>query len=186
MAGGRGRPHPTRRSNWMTTLSIVPGEAAWRARSVRYFSGDWAGILTVLPEFSLVPFNAGKDEPANPFLQTVTRREQASSAMTTDYPLGSARAVSSGTIPRRTSCGTTRHRGFELSLLAFEPNLLCFNGLKLGPKTPIAPGRGENRPFRERFGLSFRSRSPECAGQPRGNLGVFHPVSPAESGSPLR
>jgi hypothetical protein len=58
----------------MTTLSIVPGEAAWRARAVRYYAGDWAEILTVLPEFSLVPFNAGEDEPANPFLQTVMRK----------------------------------------------------------------------------------------------------------------
>lgn len=49
----------------MTTLSIVPGEAAWCARAVRYYVGDRAGILTVLPEFSLVPFNAGADEPAS-------------------------------------------------------------------------------------------------------------------------
>jgi hypothetical protein len=49
----------------MTTLSIVPGEAAWRARAVRYYAGDWAGILTVLPEFSSAPFNAGEDEPAS-------------------------------------------------------------------------------------------------------------------------
>lgn len=47
----------------MTTLSIVPGEAAWRARAVRYYAGDWAGIVTVLPEFSLVPFDAGEAEP---------------------------------------------------------------------------------------------------------------------------
>lgn len=58
----------------MTALSLVPGEAAWRARVVRYYAGAWAEILTVLPEFSLVPFNAGQDEPANPFLQTVMRK----------------------------------------------------------------------------------------------------------------
>jgi hypothetical protein len=49
----------------MTTLSIVPGEAAWRARAVRYYAGDWAEIVPVLREFSLVPFNAGEAQPAS-------------------------------------------------------------------------------------------------------------------------
>jgi hypothetical protein len=46
----------------MTALSIIPGEAEWRARAARYFAGDWAAVLTVLPEFSLVPSNAREDE----------------------------------------------------------------------------------------------------------------------------
>jgi len=71
----------------MTTLSIVPGEAAWRARAVRYYAGDWAGILTVLPEFSLVPFNAGEDEPANPFLQTVMRKPLSAAERPIPYGL---------------------------------------------------------------------------------------------------
>ena len=63
--------------------------------------------------------------------------------------------------------------------------LRYFNTLQLGAETPIAPGRGENRPFGERFGRSFHSRSPECTAQTPGKLGVFQAVSPAESGSPL-
>ena len=58
----------------MPAVSILPGHAQWRARNVRYYAGDWDAIQTVLPEFDLVPFTAGQDEPANPFLQTVMRR----------------------------------------------------------------------------------------------------------------
>jgi hypothetical protein len=58
----------------MSALSILPGDAHWRARSVRYYSGDWNSILSVLPAFDLVPFAAGQGDPANPFLQTVMRR----------------------------------------------------------------------------------------------------------------
>jgi Domain of unknown function (DUF932) len=58
----------------MTTVSIMPGDAQWRSRKVRYYAGDWESIQTVLPEFDLVPFAAGEDEPANPFLQMVRRR----------------------------------------------------------------------------------------------------------------
>ncbi len=39
-----------------------------------------------------------------------------------------------------------------------------FNEFELGSETPIAPGRGENWPFGERFRRSFHSRSPECVG----------------------
>ena len=63
--------------------------------------------------------------------------------------------------------------------------LFYFNEIKLGAETPIAPGRGENWPFGERFRRPLRSRSPECSTQPRGKLEVFHAVSPAERGSPL-
>jgi hypothetical protein len=56
------------------TLSVVPGEAAWRSRKVRYYAGHWTSIQTVLPEFELKPFSAGLDEPANPFQQTVMRK----------------------------------------------------------------------------------------------------------------
>lgn len=56
------------------TISILPEEAQWRSRTVRYYAGDWEAIQTVMPQFDLVPFAAGQDEPANPFLQTVMRR----------------------------------------------------------------------------------------------------------------
>ncbi len=58
----------------MSTISILPGEASWRSRKVRYCAGDWTAILSILPEFCLTPFSAGKDEPANPFLQIVMRK----------------------------------------------------------------------------------------------------------------
>ena len=57
--------HIDRRSFGMT-LSVVPGEAAWRSRNVYYYAGDWTSIQTVLPEFELMPFSAGPDEPSNP------------------------------------------------------------------------------------------------------------------------
>ena len=41
---------------------------------MRYYAIDWNSIQTVLPEFDLLPFSAGQDHPANPFLQTVMRR----------------------------------------------------------------------------------------------------------------
>jgi hypothetical protein len=58
----------------MSAISILPGEASWRSRRVRYYAGDWSAILSVLPEFYLAPFSANQDEPANPFLQTVMRK----------------------------------------------------------------------------------------------------------------
>jgi hypothetical protein len=63
--------------------------------------------------------------------------------------------------------------------------LFYFNVIKLGPETPTAPGRGEKRPFGDRFGHSLHSRSPERTPQTPGKLGVFQAVSLAESGSPL-
>ena len=68
------------------TVSILPGDAQWRSRKVRYYSGTWDAILTVLPEFKLTPFTAGQDEPVNPFLQTVTR--QPLSAAERPIPVG--------------------------------------------------------------------------------------------------
>ena len=58
----------------MSAISILPGEANWRSRKVRYYGGDWDSIRTLMPEFDLLPFSAGADEPINPFLQTVMRR----------------------------------------------------------------------------------------------------------------
>jgi hypothetical protein len=58
----------------MSAISILPGKTHWRSRKVRYYAGNWDSIQAILPEFDLVPFTAGLDEPANPFLQTVMRR----------------------------------------------------------------------------------------------------------------
>jgi hypothetical protein len=46
--------------------NLLPHEAQWRSRKVRYFAGDWAAIQTALPDFDLMPFTAGHDERANP------------------------------------------------------------------------------------------------------------------------
>ena len=58
----------------ISAISILPGEAHWQSRKVRYYAGDWATIQTILPEFDLVPFTAGPGEPSNPFLLTVMRK----------------------------------------------------------------------------------------------------------------
>jgi Domain of unknown function (DUF932) len=65
---------PAEKERTMTAISILPGESYWRSRNVRYYAGDWDSIQALMPEFDLVPFTAGQDEPANPFLQTVMRR----------------------------------------------------------------------------------------------------------------
>jgi Domain of unknown function (DUF932) len=62
------------RESAIPAISILPGEASWRSRKVRYYSGDWNSIRTILPDFDLEPFTAGPDEPANPFLLKVMRR----------------------------------------------------------------------------------------------------------------
>lgn len=54
-------------------VSIEPEMAQWRSRDVRYYKGDWTAIQSLLPQFDLKPFTAGKDEPSNPYLQTVMR-----------------------------------------------------------------------------------------------------------------
>ena len=58
----------------LSAVSIEEETSQWRSRAVRYFSGDWPAIQSVLPEFELKPFTAGDGEPSNPFLQTVVRR----------------------------------------------------------------------------------------------------------------
>jgi hypothetical protein len=58
----------------MSAISILPDEATWRSRKVRYYAGDWTAILSVLPEFYFLPFSASQDDPANPFLQIVMRK----------------------------------------------------------------------------------------------------------------
>ena len=67
-------------------VSIESEEAQWRSRKVRYYKGDWSSIQSLLPEFDLHPFAAGKDEPSNPFLQTVVRRPM--SAAERPIPVG--------------------------------------------------------------------------------------------------
>lgn len=70
----------------MTAISMLAGESQWRSRRVRYYSGDWPAIKAILPQFELVPFKAGPNEPANPFFQTVMRRPL--SAVERPMPLG--------------------------------------------------------------------------------------------------
>jgi hypothetical protein len=108
----------------MKSLSLLPGEAFWRSRKVQYYAGDWNSIQTVLPEFDLKPFNAGQDEPANPFLQTVMRK-----------PLSAAeRPIPVGTVSHTYSLASHREvaalcrkglvdAGVEPSALRYEAGL---------------------------------------------------------------
>jgi hypothetical protein len=44
----------------MSAVSILPEEAHWQSRTVRYYAGEWDAIRSVMPEFDLVPFAAGQ------------------------------------------------------------------------------------------------------------------------------
>ena len=56
------------------TLQIQPETLRWRSREVQYYAGSWDDVLSVLPRFETVPFDAGPGEPPNPFLLTVLRK----------------------------------------------------------------------------------------------------------------
>lgn len=58
----------------MSIITILSDEPIWRSRKVRYYASDWKAVSSILPKFELVPFTAGKDQPSNPFLQTVMRK----------------------------------------------------------------------------------------------------------------
>jgi hypothetical protein len=62
----------------LNPVTILPEDAKWRSRKVRYYAGDWDAIQTILPQFDLTPFTAGQHEPVNPFLRTVMRRPLSS------------------------------------------------------------------------------------------------------------
>ena len=62
----------------MGAIVIQPGKAHWRSRDVKYYRADWESVLNLMPEFDLVPFSAGDDEPENPFLQAVRRKPLSS------------------------------------------------------------------------------------------------------------
>lgn len=70
----------------MSEITILKDEAQWRSRKVRYYTGNWDAVRGVMPEFELVPFKAGPDEPPNPFLQTVMRKPL--SAVERPIPVG--------------------------------------------------------------------------------------------------
>ena len=68
------------------TLQIQPETLRWRSREVRYYTGVWDEVLSVLPEFETAPFRADLGEPSNPFLLTVTRKPL--SAVERPMPVG--------------------------------------------------------------------------------------------------
>ncbi|MES2597430.1 MAG: DUF932 domain-containing protein [Verrucomicrobiota bacterium] len=45
----------------------------WRARDVNYWSGKWQRLSKLVPSFTLEPFRAHSDAPANPHLSAVVR-----------------------------------------------------------------------------------------------------------------
>tara|TARA_R110002072_G_scaffold66954_2_gene164585 strand:+ start:518 stop:1489 length:972 start_codon:yes stop_codon:yes gene_type:complete len=54
-------------------LLLLDEEARWRARDVRYVEGVWERLRKEIPKFTVAEFRAGKDMPANPYLQAVVR-----------------------------------------------------------------------------------------------------------------
>ena len=62
---------------------------------------------------------------------------------------------------------TANQSDFEFVMRIGIDILLYFNMLSPGAETPIAPGRGENWPFGERFRRSLRLRSPRSSAQNR-------------------
>ena len=91
------------------TLELTEEGGKWRARTMHYFKGSWERVLGELPEFKLVPFSAGTDEPENPFLKMVLRLPNS--------PL--ERPVPVGTVSH--SYGLAPHR---------EVALKCLEGIK--------------------------------------------------------
>ena len=69
-----------------TTLQIQQETLRWRSRDVRYYTGGWDEVLSVLPNFETVPFRAGPEEPSNPYLLTVMRKPLA--AVERPMPVG--------------------------------------------------------------------------------------------------
>ena len=68
------------------TLQICQETLRWRSREVRYYTGGWDEVLSVVPDFETVPFRAGPEEPSNPFLLTVLRKPLA--AVERPMPVG--------------------------------------------------------------------------------------------------
>ena len=53
----------------MSITTILSDEPTWRARKVRYYAGDWEAVSSILPQFELVPFTAGENEPTVRFFK---------------------------------------------------------------------------------------------------------------------
>lgn len=52
---------------------LLDGTGRWRARDVTYWSGKWGGLAKLIPKFSLEPFRANPESPANPYMNVVVR-----------------------------------------------------------------------------------------------------------------
>ena len=70
-------------------VSIEPEMAQWRSRTVCYYKGDWTAIQSLLPQFDLKPFTAGKDEPS----QSVSSDCNASAHVCCGAPASGCRRV---------------------------------------------------------------------------------------------
>ena len=83
-------------------MLILPDEAQWRSRKVRYYKGDWNTLQTILPEFDLVPFRAGEDEPPIHSFKwfCVDRCPQRSARSQSGLSLTHIRSLRTGRSPR--------------------------------------------------------------------------------------
>jgi hypothetical protein len=52
---------------------LLDGTGRWRARDVTYWSGKWGGLAKLIPKFTLEPFKANPESPANPYMSVVVR-----------------------------------------------------------------------------------------------------------------
>lgn len=68
------------------SIQALSAQSRWRARKVKYFSGSWDQLESLIPTFTKEPFRAGPDAPANPHYRSVMR--QPLSAAERPIPVG--------------------------------------------------------------------------------------------------
>jgi len=53
---------------------LLDATGRWRARDVSYWAGRWEQLSRVVPTFTIEPFKANPDAPANPHIRVVVRQ----------------------------------------------------------------------------------------------------------------
>ena len=124
----------------------------WRARDVSYWAGRWDRISRLLPTFTIEPFKAHPDSPANPHIQVVVRQPLT----VTEQPIPVGTVSNSYHLAQHADVVGRCLDG--LRLIGIDPALLrCEVGL-----TPL----GEWMNFRAHFPASYNFNPRD--GQPLG------------------
>ena len=55
-------------------IEILDESGRWRARDVTYWTGKWAKLAKVIPQFAVGDFRIGDRGPANPYMKSVIRQ----------------------------------------------------------------------------------------------------------------